>query len=228
MKRKYLSGSSKRKQKEVRLRNEEKGKRTLEQLNWGKTVSLHSPAELTTTEEKVVQIESIKESTQETNTFESSTTTNKPTSDEIAATSTFPSTSQSDKGNSANATVADVRNTGSDSSVQISNDVGSWKSLSASEKDSVTLAGPQPLPESLPKDSKGRSFPMNIFSRKMPNGETVARDWLVWSKIAQSLFCFCCCLFAIKSPSTAQSEFSHPQLGCNDNWRKLYEKTETH
>ena len=27
---------------------------------------------------------------------------------------------------------------------------------------------------------------------------------------------------------SAQSEFSHPQLGCNDNWRKLYEKTEAH
>ena len=210
------------------MRNEEKGKRTLEQLNWGKTVSLHSPSELATTEEKVVQIESSKESTQKTHTFESSTTKNKPTCDEIVTTSTFISTSQSGIGSSANAAVADVRNTGSDSSVQISNDVGSWKSLSAREIDSVTLTGPQPLPESLRKDSKGRSFPMNIFSRKMPNGETVARDWLVWSKIAQSLFCFCFCLFATKSPSTAQSEFSHPQLGCNDNCRKLYEKTEAH
>ena len=36
MKRKYLSGSSKRKQKELRLQNELKGWRTLEQLNWGK------------------------------------------------------------------------------------------------------------------------------------------------------------------------------------------------
>ena len=226
MKRKYLSGSSKRKQKEIRLRNEEKGKRTLEQLNWGKTVSLDSPSELTTTEEEDVQIE---ESAEESNTLEDLTITNKPASDEITATSIAP-TSRSDVGNSANATVTDVHSTStsSDSSVQISNDVGRWKSLSESERDSVTLTGPQPLPKNLPKDSKGRSFPMSIFSRKMPNGETVARDWLVWSETAQSLFCFCCCLFATKSPPSARSEFSHPQLGCNDNWRKLYEKTEAH
>ena len=39
MKRKYLSGSSKRKDREKRLRNEEKGKPTLDQLNWGNVVS---------------------------------------------------------------------------------------------------------------------------------------------------------------------------------------------
>ena len=39
MKRKYLSGSSKRKERGKRLRNEEKGKRTLVQLNWGNAVS---------------------------------------------------------------------------------------------------------------------------------------------------------------------------------------------
>ena len=87
---------------------------------------------------------------------------------------------------------------------------------------------PQLPPKSLPKDNKSRSFPISVFSRKMPNGETVARDWLVWSETAQSLFCFCCCLFATKSPSSTQSELSHPQLGCNDNWRKLYEKTLGH
>ena len=138
--------------------------------------------------------------------------------------------SRSDVGNSANATITNVHSTStsSDSSVQISNDAGRWKSLSESERDSVTLTGPQPLPKSLPKNSKGRSFLMSIFLRKMPKGETVARDWLVWSETAQSLFCFCSCLFATKFPSSAQSEFSHPQLGCNDKWQKLYEKTEAH
>ena len=130
----------------------------------------------------------------------------------------------SDVGHSTDATVA--HDTSSDSSVQISNDVANWKSLSAREIDTIVLMGPQLLPKSLPKDNKSRSFPMSIFSRKVPNGETEARDWLVWSETAQSLYCFCCCLFATKSPPlSTQSEFSHPQLGCNDNWRKLYEKT---
>ena len=111
MKRKCLSGSSKRKQKEIRLRNEEKGKRTLEQLNWGKTVSLDSPSELTTTEKEDVQIE---ESAEESNTLEHLTITNKPASDEITATSIAP-TSRSDVGNSANATVTDVHSTSTSS-----------------------------------------------------------------------------------------------------------------
>ena len=132
----------------------------------------------------------------------------------------------SDVGHLADATVA--HDASSDSSVQISNDVANWKSLFAREMDTIVLMEPQLPPKSLPKDNKSRSFPMSIFSRKMPNGETVARDWLVWSETAQSLFCFCCCLFATKSPSSTQSELSHSQLGCNDNWRKLYEKTLGH
>ena len=88
--------------------------------------------------------------------------------------------------------------------------------------------GPQPIPKNLPNDSKNRSFPMSIFSKRMPNGETVKRDWLVWSETGKSLNCFSCCLFSTKSPSPVVSEFSHPELGCKDNWRKLYEKTEAH
>ena len=114
---------------------------------------------------------------------------------------------------------------GNESSTKINNDVATWKSLSIKVRDSIAIMGPQLPPKSLPKDSKSRSFPISIFATKMPNGKTVARDWLVWSKRAQSLYCFCCCLSTTKSPSSAQSEFGHPQLGCNDNWRKLYEKT---
>ena len=81
----------------------------------------------------------------------------------------------SDVGHSTDATVA--HDTSSESSVQISNDVANWKSLSACEIDTIVLMGPQLLPKNLSKD-KSRSFLMSIFSRKMPNGETVARDYL--------------------------------------------------
>ena len=37
MKRNYPSGYSKKKRKELRLQSEVKGRRTLEQLNWGKS-----------------------------------------------------------------------------------------------------------------------------------------------------------------------------------------------
>ena len=102
----------------------------------------------------------------------------------------------------------------SDLSIQISNDVANWKSLFVREIDTIVFMGPQLPPKSLPKDNKSRSFPMSIFSRKMPNGQTVTREWLVWTETAERLFSFCCCLFATKSPSSTQFEFSNPQLGC--------------
>ena len=75
---------------------------------------------------------------------------------------------------------------GNESSTKISNDVATWKNLSTKERDSIAIMGPQLPRKSLQKDSKSRSFLMSIFARKMPNGETVARDWLVWSLRAQS------------------------------------------
>ena len=113
-------------------------------------------------------------------------------------------------------------------SAPVSNDVATWKELSSKDRDAIAVMGPQPIPKNLPNDSKNRSFPMSIFSKRMPNGETVKRDWLVWSETGKSLNCFSCCLFSTKSPSPVVSEFSHPELGCKDNWRKLYEKTEAH
>ena len=63
-----------------------------------------------------------------------------------------------------------------ESTTKVSNDVASWKNLSASEREPIVLMGPQKPPKSLPKDGKNRSFPISIFSRKMPNGEIAAKD----------------------------------------------------
>ena len=230
MKRKYLCRSSKRKQKEARLRNDEKGKRTLDQLNWAKAVSPFESATTNQTIEKVQDDNAVIEPTETT--VSSLTPIHENTGGEWAvhyqpADEYSESQLGTNTTNLGNTTAVPGTST-SESSVRVSNDVGSWKSLSASERDSNVILGPQRPPESLLKDSKGRSFPMSIFSRKMPNSETVPRDWLVWSVLSQRLFCFCCCLFTTKSPSVAQSEFSHPQLGCKDHWRKLYDKARAH
>ena len=57
------------------------------------------------------------------------------------------SESPSDMRDSGNTTIIQGANTRK-SPFQISNDVGSWKSLSASETDSVVIMGPQRPPES--------------------------------------------------------------------------------
>ena len=124
---------------------------------------------------------------------------------EELSTNEYPETS-ADNGQSTNVT-------STESTVQIteiSNDVGSWKSLSASERDSVVKMGPKLPPKSLRKDSKGRSFPMSIFSKIMPNGETMARDWLYAAKRHKAF-----------SVSVVAYSRANLHLQCNSNSRLL-------
>ena len=88
--------------------------------------------------------------------------------------------------------------------------------------------GPPSNWNEFPRDSKGRTFAVSIFSKCMPNGKLTKRDWLVWSESSRGLFCFSCCLFKVKPPSSASSAFSHPEVGFRDNWKKLYEKVKSH
>mgnify|MGYP003462097065 FL=1 len=50
-----------------------------------------------------------------------------------------------------------------------------------------------------PNDYANRVFPNTILCYKLPNGEDVHRDWLVWSESKQALFCFPCRLFTPSS-----------------------------
>lgn len=44
----------------------------------------------------------------------------------------------------------------------------------------------------------GRRFLPHWFKKKLPNGETVDRNWLIYSKNQNAIFCFPCCLFEIR------------------------------
>ncbi|XP_058741791.1 uncharacterized protein LOC131614186 [Vicia villosa] len=46
-----------------------------------------------------------------------------------------------------------------------------------------------------PKDSLNRRFTANLYTRALANGEMCDRDWLVYSKELDRLFCFCCKVF---------------------------------
>ena len=108
------------------------------------------------------------------------------------------------------------------------NDVASWGKLRNKDRDEIAAKGPPQNPEKFPKDETDRAFPMSIFTRLMPNGESIQRDWLVWSDSCQGLLCFSCCMFNESPPSQGRSLFSHPKMGYRGKWKKLYDKVKSH
>ncbi|CAK6980254.1 zinc finger MYM-type protein 5-like [Scomber scombrus] len=44
-----------------------------------------------------------------------------------------------------------------------------------------------------PVNQEKRHFSDDFYVRKLPNGEKARRDWLVYSKKTDSVFCFCFC-----------------------------------
>lgn len=67
-----------------------------------------------------------------------------------------------------------------------------------------------------------RHLPIDIFKRKMQNGETIFRDWILYSKLKNALFCFHCLLFG-----ECKTSFGNQNEGFI-NWKNCYEKVSEH
>ncbi|CAH2250762.1 Hypothetical predicted protein [Pelobates cultripes] len=96
--------------------------------------------------------------------------------------------------------------------------------------------------ESQGEKSKGKSRQLTTawFYKALPNGEKILRTWMVYSPSKQSLFCFCCRLFAVDdkvtgapsfvtgfqlwwklNPKVSDHESSEQNLTCLEKWKTL-------
>lgn len=74
-------------------------------------------------------------------------------------------------------------------------------------------------------DNEGRRFSTKWLYKIMPNGETVKRDWLIYSRNGGSVFCFSCLLFG--KCNHRSSKLADPDRGFS-NWKKLNPKINEH
>ena len=79
-----------------------------------------------------------------------------------------------------------------------------WDSLDGKWRDLLDIKG---LIRDLsvkkgPKDNRNKRFTSGLYTRHIPNGETTDREWLVYSKEIDKVFCFCCKLFKKNSMKT--------------------------
>lgn len=86
----------------------------------------------------------------------------------------------------------------------IGDDPGLWPTnISQRDRDYIAKQGPVPVEVqggnyNFPVNDTGRKFSPNNYYRWLANGEKVLRDWLVYSKAIDSVFCFPCRLFNVK------------------------------
>lgn len=64
----------------------------------------------------------------------------------------------------------------------------------------------------------GRRFSPYWFNKKLPNCESVDRNWLIFSKDKNAVFCFCCCLFELRT--TNIPHIANRQEGFSD-WKNI-------
>ena len=109
------------------------------------------------------------------------------------------------------------------------NDIGHLADFLTTEQAEVAVRrGPDKHPYQFPCDHSAHSFPLSVLHAKLQNGETTPRDWLVWSKFKQSLYCFPCRLFS-KLPQASRSKLASAHgHSVNDRWKKLHDKIPEH
>lgn len=100
-------------------------------------------------------------------------------------------------------------------------DVGSYPAtLTQSLHDRIIRNGPNQISIEFPI-TNDRSFSSFYYTKQMSIGEEIQREWLVYSKMLDSVHCFCCRIFAPTVVGIASAK------GVND-WRHLTDRIKHH
>lgn len=92
-------------------------------------------------------------------------------------------------------------------------------------RERIIRTGPIQVDMEFPKSNvnDNRTFSKKYYSKVMPNGEEVKRDWLVYSKRLDAVHCFCCRLFR----EHKGKHFAFAYQGFND-WQHLSDRIKEH
>lgn len=134
-----------------------------------------------------------------------------------------PSASGSSAVTDATAIAIATTNISADTTSLLDTDPATWPNrLTDAERIFLVNRGsPNPLYEfEFPKDNKGRRFTSRYYKRKLNNGEQILRDWLVYSKAKNVVYCFCCKIFNVTSSDICKD-------GYND-WKHLGDTLKSH
>ena len=79
--------------------------------------------------------------------------------------------------------------------------------------------------EYYPKNEQNRKFSKKLYYRQMDNGLKIERNWLVYSKSYDKVYCFCCKLY--NNQMRIPNPGSLTNIGTSD-WKHLAEKLQQH
>jgi len=109
------------------------------------------------------------------------------------------------------------------------NDPESWVPITDAVRCALVERGPEQEMEanfSLSSSADDGHFSKDWFYKRMPNGETVNRKWLIYSEVKGACFCFPCILFA-KQRTITTGKLTNVALGYT-NWKHLNDTIPQH